>query len=228
MGKKSIVTSKIKAIYVRLEKESREKADLFLADCEAIIQSICKSYSTGSRTAVLTNMFHYLDTILYPEWEKEIPVRNRDLSLRCGKNSPCNQCCYIWVCTFDPEIDLIMEVISQIPGFLKHLDWNRIEQQSQATDPKSFYALDPDIRKCIFNSSSGRCQIHSVRPFACRQYFIAESGAACGLPDDLKEPVHEIPCLEGELVAAAYIRMFVNIDAPEKNLSQQLMEYKPK
>jgi Fe-S-cluster containining protein len=227
MREKLIFTGKLKRLYVNAKSNHPEEAERFLESCETTIQAICcmmKKHSFDQKAALVT-MYGELDRSIYPKWKKELS--NRKLNMRCGKSSPCNQCCHIWVATFDSEIELIMELVNKSPELSRYLDWERIEKQIQVTDAEAFYALGPDISKCAFNSPEGLCLIHPIRPFSCRQYFVDESGAACGTPPESEELVNELVCLEGEFFMSAYIRLFIDPYKAEKNLSQQLMKYKP-
>lgn len=97
----------------------------------------------------------------------------KDLS-PCTKG--CTGCCHTQVSVTEEEGELLAQRIQN--GLL--VDEERLRMQMSAEyDASAYYALDYDIRRCVFLDDEGGCRVYEDRPSVCRTNAVIGSAEQC-------------------------------------------------
>lgn len=145
-------------------------------------------------------------------------LENQSTAKEATCTKGCAFCCSIRVVATELETDMIARHCRE---HNIEIDTDKLEQQKDLDEDE--YLLNPH-KRCTFLAPDNSCKIYDVRPFACRNHYVANDPALCdtdAYPHGLVAGIENLPAA---LPAVAVMRKY-EIDSFPKLLLKSLKKY---
>lgn len=140
--------------------------------------------------------------LIHEHIDMELKDLFRDASVEkhvsCKKG--CTACCYTQVSVTEDEALVLAEKVKKSV----RIDFDLLERQAIiGDDPKQWYQLSHEDRRCVFLDDSGSCKVYESRPSVCRTNYVVSDPKYCSTKEGKPQPVNLLKTYRADMVIAA-------------------------